>query len=79
MRPKTARLVANNVDPDQTPHYAASDLGLHCLPRPVCPNAYGKYGNVKFSGFRVSHYYFIKQTLQGIVFIALQIFLQMLC
>ena len=25
-------LLANNVDPDQTPHYVASDLGLHCLP-----------------------------------------------
>ena len=24
--------VANNEDPDQTPHYVASDLGLHCLP-----------------------------------------------
>ena len=23
---------ANNVDSDQTPHYAASDLCLHCLP-----------------------------------------------
>ena len=23
---------ANNVDPDQMPHYVASDLGLHCLP-----------------------------------------------
>ena len=23
---------ANNVDPDQTPHNVASDLGLHCLP-----------------------------------------------
>ena len=22
----------NSVDPDQTPHNAASDLGLHCLP-----------------------------------------------
>ena len=22
---------ANSVDPDQTPHSAASDLGLHCL------------------------------------------------
>ena len=22
----------NSVDPDQMPHYAASDLGLHCLP-----------------------------------------------
>ena len=25
--------LANSVDPDQTPHSAASDLGLHCLPR----------------------------------------------
>ena len=29
-------LLANSVDPDQTPHYVtynvASDLGLHCLP-----------------------------------------------
>ena len=24
--------LANNVDPDQMPHYVASDLGLHCLP-----------------------------------------------
>ena len=27
-----AKLFANNVDPDQTPHSVASDLGLHCLP-----------------------------------------------
>ena len=25
-------LLANNVDPDQTPHYVASVQGLHCLP-----------------------------------------------
>ena len=25
-------LLANNVDHDQTQHYVASDLGLHCLP-----------------------------------------------
>ena len=25
-------LLGNNVDPDQMPHYVASDLGLHCLP-----------------------------------------------
>ena len=23
---------ANSIGPDQTPHSAASDLGLHCLP-----------------------------------------------
>ena len=23
---------ANSIDPDQTPHFVASDLGLHCLP-----------------------------------------------
>ena len=25
-------LLANNVGPDQMPHYVVSDLGLHCLP-----------------------------------------------
>ena len=25
-------LFANSGDPDQTPHSATSDLGLHCLP-----------------------------------------------
>ena len=27
-----SELNANSVDPDQTPHSAASDLGLHCFP-----------------------------------------------
>ena len=27
-----------SVDTDQMPHSVASDLGLHCLLRPVCPN-----------------------------------------
>ena len=36
--------MANNVDPNEMPHPAASHLGLHCLLRPVCPNTYGKYG-----------------------------------
>ena len=27
-----SRLRADNIDPVQTPHFAASDLGLHCLP-----------------------------------------------
>ena len=42
---KIAGWVANNVDPDETPHSAASHLGLYCLLRPVCLNTYGKYGN----------------------------------
>ena len=37
--------MANSVYPDQTPHFAASDLGLHCLLKPVCPNIEDKYGN----------------------------------
>ena len=40
----SAGWVANSVDPDQTPHSAASDLRLHYLPRPVCPNNWNKYG-----------------------------------
>ena len=34
---------ANIVDPDQTPHSAASDLGLHCLPMSVLWNAMHKW------------------------------------
>ena len=30
--------MANRVDPDQMPHCAVSDLGLHCLLRPVYPS-----------------------------------------
>ena len=36
--------MANSVDPDQTavcgpaPFAEQSDLGLHCLLRPICPN-----------------------------------------
>ena len=36
----------NSADPDQAPHFAASDLGLACLQMPICPNAWGYYGNV---------------------------------
>ena len=42
--------MANSVDTDETPHSAASHLGLYCLLRPVCPNTYGKYGNVYYHG-----------------------------
>ena len=41
---KSAVLWANSASPDQTPRSAASDLGLHCLFRLVCPNSYEKYG-----------------------------------
>ena len=30
--------MANSVDPNQM-NSVASDLGLHCLQRPICPNA----------------------------------------
>ena len=36
--------MANSVDPDQTPHSAVSDLGLHCLQRPICPDTLGYCG-----------------------------------
>ena len=32
-----------SVDPDQMPHFAASDLGLLCLLKPVCSNTQGFY------------------------------------
>ena len=30
--------MTNSVDLDQMPGSAVSDLGLHCLQRPICPN-----------------------------------------
>ena len=39
MCPKDAVGMANSVDPEEQP-----DLGLHCLPRPVCSNAKGLLG-----------------------------------
>ena len=36
-------MYANSVDPDQPPHSAASDLGLHCMQRSICPNTSGYY------------------------------------
>ena len=38
MHPKDAAGIANSVDLDQ------SDLGLHCLPGPVCPKTEEHYG-----------------------------------
>ena len=38
--------MANSVDPDQTPQNVASDLGLHCLQRPICPNSWCYNGNI---------------------------------
>ena len=37
--------MANSVNPDQRLHFAASDLGLHCLPKTVCPNTKGTYNS----------------------------------
>ena len=36
--------MANSVGPDQMPCSAASDQGLHCLQRHICPNSKGYYG-----------------------------------
>ena len=36
---------ANGVDPDQTPHSVASDLGLHCLPMSLLWDAMLKWVN----------------------------------
>ena len=38
MHPNNAYGMANNVDPDQTAPEEQSDLGLHSLLRPICPN-----------------------------------------
>ena len=40
--------MANSVGPDQIPHSVASDLGLHCLLMPDCPNSLGQYSKFFF-------------------------------
>ena len=42
-------LNTNSVDPDQMPHFAASDLGLHCLPMSLLWDARHKWVNFKLS------------------------------
>ena len=46
MHPKDASGMAKSVDPDQTLHVEQSDLGLHCLLMPNCPNINNFYGMV---------------------------------
>ena len=35
-----AAKLGNSVEPDQMPHSAASDLGLHCFPAQACLSQY---------------------------------------
>ena len=42
-RQKDANEIANSEDPDQTALEEQSDLGLHCLPRPICPKTLDHY------------------------------------
>ena len=44
--------MAKSVNPDQMPHSAMSDLGLHCKQRPICPQYLGL---LRFS-FSIGHY-----------------------
>ena len=43
MGPKDACRMANRVGPDHTDQ-EQSDLGLHCLPRPISPKTLNHYG-----------------------------------
>ena len=43
--------MANNVDPDQTPRSAASDLGLHCLLSAIYLSTLGKFKVYVTEGF----------------------------
>ena len=44
---RMAKLFANSEDPDQTPHSAASDLDLHCLPITLLQVSRLQWVNVK--------------------------------
>ena len=47
LRSKDADRITNRVDTDQTAPEEQSDLGLHCLLRPICPNISNYYGNTR--------------------------------
>ena len=42
MSPEDAEGMTNSGDPDQE----QSDLGLHCLPRSICPKTWDYYGTL---------------------------------
>ena len=46
LRSKDSDRITNRVDTDQTAE-EQSDLGLHCLLRPICPNISNYYGRRK--------------------------------
>ena len=56
--------MANSVDPDQMPHSAASNLGLHCLQRPICPDTKCYYGI-----YLACFWIFLEQTVIFILYI----------
>ena len=62
MGPKDADGLANSVDPDQTAPPLGSDLGLHCLPRPICPKTLDHYGSsvsTKLNGMHAVFDYYL--------------------
>ena len=57
MHPKGADGLANSVDPDQAaPLGAVTDLGLHCLPRPICPKTLDHYGKLQKAATHITIY-----------------------
>ena len=44
-------LKANRIAPDGTPYFAASHLGLFCLPMSYKKDARGLYGLIQIHGF----------------------------
>ena len=67
---------ANSVDPDQMPHSAASDQGLHCLPMSLLWDARLKW--VKFLVCHVGLSVAVRQRKQGGRATKLYIFLQLM-
>ena len=59
--------MAISVDPDQTPHPAASDQGLNCLPRHVCPSYHSAFCHKVF--FLVSRVLYSEVNLQSFVMV----------
>ena len=54
-----AKLFANSGDPDQMPHSAASDLGLHCLPVTLLQVSRLQWVNITAGRVEVSEHHYL--------------------
>ena len=63
---KMAEAFANSEYPDQTPRFAASDLGLHCMPITLLGVSRLQWVNSRDDVKRIQLFYYDQKILLGI-------------